>query len=66
MLPQVVGQTTCVRIEDDRGARGTHHAAQGGLNISRLPSEPAKVTRSDELGIRDSFDQIAKGARVVE
>lgn len=27
---------------------------------------PAKVTRSDELSIRDNFDQIAKGAAVVE
>jgi hypothetical protein len=67
---RIVGQTACVRVLDRDGnwiileERIKELKADPRFRDS-VPN-PARITRSDELGIRDSFDQIAKGSAVVE
>lgn len=67
---QIVGKTACVRIVDDHGnwtlleERIKELKADPRFRES-IPN-PDKVTKSDEYGIRESFDQIARGDAVVE
>jgi hypothetical protein len=67
---EIVGQKACVRVLDERGDwvmlddRISERKADPRFRES-IP-EPARLMRSDELGIRDSFDQIAKGTAVIE
>jgi hypothetical protein len=67
---QIVGQTACVRVVDDRGdwmmleERVKELKADPRFRDS-LPN-PAKLARGDESSLRDNFEQIARGAAVVE
>ena len=66
----IVGQKSVVRVLDHDGnwvllEKRIEQLKSDPRYRESIPN-PAKVTRSDELGIRDSFDQISKGTVVVE
>jgi hypothetical protein len=66
---EIVGSTACVRVVDEHGnwilLEDRIKDLKNDPRFRESIPAPAKVTRSDELAIRNSFDEIAKGSAVV-
>lgn len=67
---QIVGQTACVRVLDRDGnwvmLEDRIAELKADPRFCASVPNPSRITRSDQVGIRDSLDQIAKGAAVVD
>ena len=65
-----MGQTACVRVLDRDGnwvmLEDRISELKADPRFCESVPNPSRITRSDQVGIRDSLDQIAKGAAVVD